>query len=631
MRPVPQLSAVLLSAIAPLVCLASGCGPSASRSHPLPELVQPPYAPGSAGGGAMTQAGAPGVDQPADGGAGGAGGAPASIDPVAAPPPPAATEADAGPTGAAGSVLGAICGAGVECASGFCVDGICCAEACASPCQSCGQVDSPGRCVPVPTGQDPDNDCAFEPAAMCGLDGTCDGQGACRRHVLGTECAPGGCAGASELAARVCDGNGVCQPAQARSCAPAVCRQGSCAARCASGADCQNGFFCDGGMCRLRRPLGQACGASGQCASGACVDGVCCNGACTERCSACNLPGSVGRCAAVPTGQDPAAECAAQDRATCGRDGACNGAGACRLQAAGTECAAATCSGQTATSARQCNGRGQCGAPARTETCGAFACAGATCARACEGAQGCADGFTCNGTVCAEDGLVLYWKLDEAGGATALDASGNGFDGTYLEAPSRPSPSAPVDPALRFANPRSRAFSGAEQQGIVLASMPAPLRPTEELTLSVWYRSTAVDTGGGGELISLGNNTLVRVRTDDIDVSKRVPNGDAPGAYARCFGAAPGHLDGNWHHLAAVIDATTVTVYFDGNQVCQLMNVQPMLYDRGADLSVGRHADGQDDFDFDGNIDEVRIYARALPPTASPSSPAAATSAPQSK
>ena len=39
-----------------------------------------------------------------------------------------------------------------------------------------------------------------------------------------------------------------------------------------------------------------------------------------------------------------------------------------------------------------------------------------------------------------------------------------------------------------------------------------------------------------------------------------------------------------------------------------------MLYDRGADLSVGRHGDGQDDFDFDGNIDDVRIYTRALPP-----------------
>ena len=43
------------------------------------------------------------------------------------------------------------------------------------------------------------------------------------------------------------------------------------------------------------------------------------------------------------------------------------------------------------------------------------------------------------------------------------------------------------------------------------------------------------------------------------------------------------------------------------------MNVQPMQYDRGADLVVGKHGGGQEDFDFDGNIDEVRIYARALP------------------
>src|SRR5688572_30767123 len=84
---------------------------------------------------------------------------------------------------------------------------------------------------------------------------------------------------------------------------------------------------------------GVACSAASQCASGQCVDEICCNVACAGVCQACDVAGAVGTCTPVPAGADPDGECAQQTSSSCGQDGTCDGAGACRRYAAGTQCA----------------------------------------------------------------------------------------------------------------------------------------------------------------------------------------------------------------------------------------------------------------------------------------------------
>ncbi len=44
---------------------------------------------------------------------------------------------------------GTTCGSGKECASGFCVDGVCCASTCTGQCESCNEAGTEGACVPV--------------------------------------------------------------------------------------------------------------------------------------------------------------------------------------------------------------------------------------------------------------------------------------------------------------------------------------------------------------------------------------------------------------------------------------------------------------------------------------------------
>jgi hypothetical protein len=53
-------------------------------------------------------------------------------------------------------------------------------------------------------------------------------------------------------------------------------------------------------------------------------------------------------------------------------------------------------------------------------------------------------------------------------------------------------------------------------------------------------------------------------------------------------------------------------LYFDGTQIGSTPDLSPIIYPLGTDFVVGQHGNGVTSFDFDGNLDEVRVYNRAL-------------------
>ena len=57
-------------------------------------------------------------------------------------------------------VDGETCSAGADCKSTFCVDAICCKDACAALCKACDVAGALGTCTDVPTDQTPDAECA---------------------------------------------------------------------------------------------------------------------------------------------------------------------------------------------------------------------------------------------------------------------------------------------------------------------------------------------------------------------------------------------------------------------------------------------------------------------------------------
>jgi hypothetical protein len=151
------------------------------------------------------------------------------------------------------SALGAVCGSASDCASGFCEKGVCCSTACSGPCLSCSLPGGRGLCLPIPAGTDPLDECAAQSRSTCGLDGFCDGQGACRMWSATTLCAPRTCSGDSTIAPRFCDGNGTCAAGVSSPCNPYTCETASgvcfgppCAdnTQCAAGGKCQPNGKC---------------------------------------------------------------------------------------------------------------------------------------------------------------------------------------------------------------------------------------------------------------------------------------------------------------------------------------------------------------------------------------------------
>ena len=351
---------------------------------------------------------------------------------------------------------GTSCTLGSECASTFCVDGVCCESACDATCSSCsaalnGVAD--GSCLPTTPGTDPDADCAFSAQSTCGLDGQCDGAGACRFWAAGTSCGAADCTGSTATTPE-CDGAGTCNP-NSVSCAPYACDGASCGTSCTGDGDCASGSTCNmstsqcetsadagvdgaggaagagggagtgggagaggaagsagsagaggaagsGGDGGVGLPNGSACGASAQCASGSCVDGVCCDSDCSRTCEACSAAskgyGTDGVCEPVAAGLDPRNECNVSG-ADCGADGACNGVGACReFSILGTQCGATTCAVDRV-SGQVCDGAGTC-VSLDEVSCAPFRCEGSACANDCSTDADCIAPAVCVSNVC---------------------------------------------------------------------------------------------------------------------------------------------------------------------------------------------------------------------------------------
>ncbi|MEZ6135354.1 MAG: LamG-like jellyroll fold domain-containing protein [Pirellulaceae bacterium] len=130
-----------------------------------------------------------------------------------------------------------------------------------------------------------------------------------------------------------------------------------------------------------------------------------------------------------------------------------------------------------------------------------------------------------------------------------------------------------------------------------------------DVTLAAWVNLTSRDSYGA-EVISLGDSVVLRV--DDITNGLNAIFYDGSSWNEVSFNTT---LAGTgWHHVALTFDdtANTAKLYLDGSVVASATISSSISYSLGSNTFIGRHGNGNTDFDFNGQIDDARIYTRAL-------------------
>jgi hypothetical protein len=200
-------------------------------------------------------------------------------------------------------------------------------------------------------------------------------------------------------------------------------------------------------------------------------------------------------------------------------------------------------------------------------------------------------------------GLVGYWPFDEGVGTVTVDASGNGHTGVLVNGPEwTDGPALDFDGADDYVDVGSFSVPGnaltitAWIQAQELANCPSTdcrivAKATGTAEEAHYFMLSTIDSGGTPRL-------RFRIKTGGVTATLVATSGELP--------------EDQWLHAAAVYDGSEMRLYLDAVPVGSAAESGSLSVDDGIPVWIGGSPGGASERPWDGLLDEVRIYDRAL-------------------
>ncbi len=190
-----------------------------------------------------------------------------------------------------------------------------------------------------------------------------------------------------------------------------------------------------------------------------------------------------------------------------------------------------------------------------------------------------------------------YYPLDEGYGSRVVDHSGNGNDGTIVNG----------------TWVHGRRGAAIHFNGTGYAEIPMEIN-YEQLTVIVWFKADDLDNSGNPRLIANSHTDIdkngfqIMFNASGQDGFFDVGNGTA-------VGNAYWHYSlktGVWYMATLVYDGSTVKAYINDTLVGETQFNGGAINASGYDVMLGRNPVYNNTDFFNGSIDDVHIYSRAL-------------------
>ena len=189
--------------------------------------------------------------------------------------------------------------------------------------------------------------------------------------------------------------------------------------------------------------------------------------------------------------------------------------------------------------------------------------------------------------------IVAHWTGDN----TAIDATGNGHDGT-------------INGAVFGAGQFGQAFVFDGFNDSVIVDANPDLEPTTEISISLWVQ--APTENHLRNLIDSTHGVGQAGWAVQLDAADNVRFTYGNGSTFPELATPLGNEDGQFHHVAAIFDGSLLSLYIDGSLSSTLAYSGTAL-PSGRDIQIGRHL--VLNRPFEGSLDDIRIFDNALSST----------------